>query len=137
MPSWRCAPAWPPPKFSTGLRGRARRPSRGTRTRRYNLVGPTRKGDANVRWTDDLQIETPEQIDVSLELAGLGSRFIARLTDWLVEIGILAVAGLLGVILLTLLGITVGATMGSVFVAPFLIALALVFLLSYDVYFEV
>lgn len=33
--------------------------------------------------TDELRIETPEQIGVDLELAGLGSRFVAQVLDWL------------------------------------------------------
>ena len=90
-----------------------------------------------MRWTDDIQIETPEQIDVSLELAGLGSRFVARLLDWLVEIGTLVVIGILGLVLLSLLGVAMGRNLGSIFVTTFLVGLALIFFLGYDVYFEV
>jgi uncharacterized RDD family membrane protein YckC len=38
-----------------------------------------------MRWTDEVRIETPEQVEVDLELAGLGSRFVARFLDWLIQ----------------------------------------------------
>jgi uncharacterized RDD family membrane protein YckC len=44
-----------------------------------------------MRWTDEVRIETPEQIDVDLELAGLGSRFVAQFIDWLLEFLIILV----------------------------------------------
>lgn len=57
-----------------------------------------------MHWTDEVRIATPEQIDLDLELAGLGSRFVARFSDWLVKglftllivIAVSLLAGLLG-----------------------------------------
>jgi uncharacterized RDD family membrane protein YckC len=83
-------------------------------------------------WTDDLNIETPEQIDLSLELAGLGSRFVGQLVDWVVK-------GLILVVLL-LLSCLAGALLNYLeFTALAWVAvliLAYFFALGYDVYFE-
>jgi uncharacterized RDD family membrane protein YckC len=56
-----------------------------------------------MEWTDHVQIETPEQIDVSLELAGLGSRFVAQVIDWLVKAGALLIVWFLGMLVVALL----------------------------------
>ena len=90
-----------------------------------------------MQWTDDLRIETPEQIDVSLELAGLGSRFVARVLDWLIKLGLAAVVGVLGAVIVGLLGFTAGAKNVSVYVLTFLVAIFYAFFLGYDIYFEV
>ncbi len=90
-----------------------------------------------MQWTDDLRIETPEQIDVSLELAGLGSRFVARVLDWLIKLGLAAVVGVLGAVIVGLLGFTAGAKNISVYVLTFLVAIFYAFFLGYDIYFEV
>jgi uncharacterized RDD family membrane protein YckC len=95
-----------------------------------------------MRWTDDIQIETPEQIDVSLELAGLGSRFVARLIDWIFKWIILLVALVVGAILFGLLGVSVPLNdpLKATGAAQMLLLLSVVagyaFFLGYDVYFE-
>jgi uncharacterized RDD family membrane protein YckC len=92
-----------------------------------------------VEWTDDTRIETPEQIDVALELPGLGSRFLAQLLDWAVKLGALALLVLLGAFLITLLGGTLpsGERSPQFAVLAVLLALVCVFFLGYDIYFEV
>ena len=47
-------------------------------------------------WTDDVHIETPEQIELSLELAGAGSRFVAQVIDWVIKFLFLVVLACLG-----------------------------------------
>jgi uncharacterized RDD family membrane protein YckC len=90
-----------------------------------------------MQWIDDVRIETPEQIDVSLELAGLGSRFVARLIDWLIKLLILAIVGILGAIVLGLLGSLSGSKAGSIYLLAFVVAVFYAFFLGYDIYFEV
>jgi uncharacterized RDD family membrane protein YckC len=90
-----------------------------------------------MQWADDVRIETPEQIDVSLELAGLGSRFVARVLDWLVELGMVVVVGILGAVALGLLGVALGDKTGSIYLLTFLVAFLYAFFLGYDIYFEV
>ncbi len=89
-----------------------------------------------MEWTDEVRLETPEQVDMDLELAGLGSRFVAQLLDWLIK-GLIS----LGVVLLILV---VSALLGHVLdfdrISPLLGALALAFLyllwLGFDILFE-
>ncbi|HLJ94441.1 MAG TPA: RDD family protein, partial [Gemmataceae bacterium] len=90
-----------------------------------------------MQWTDNVRIETPEQIDVSLELAGLGSRFVARVLDWMIKLGIAVVVGILGAIVLGLLGYAPGAKTVSIYVLTLLVGLFYAFFLGYDIYFEV
>jgi uncharacterized RDD family membrane protein YckC len=47
-------------------------------------------------WTNKLRMETPEQIELDMELAGLGSRFFAQVIDWIIKF-------LLGLIFLIIL----------------------------------
>src|SRR5437867_2113985 len=89
-----------------------------------------------MQWTDDIRIETPEQIDLSLEIAGLGSRFVARVLDWLIKWGILAVAALLGLIVVGLIGVAWGK-LASIMLLAVLVALFYAFLLGFDIYYEV
>jgi uncharacterized RDD family membrane protein YckC len=87
-----------------------------------------------MQWTDDIRIETPEQIDVSLEIAGLGSRFVAWVVDWLCKAVGALVLLLLGLILAGLGGIDPGNA------KMFLVALSGVtffWWLGYDITFEV
>jgi uncharacterized RDD family membrane protein YckC len=51
-------------------------------------------------FTDQLNIETPEQVEIRFPVAGIGSRFLALLTDTLLQIA----AVLLLILLLTLFG---------------------------------
>lgn len=90
-----------------------------------------------MRWTDELRMETPEQIEVDLELAGLGSRFMAQLVDWFWK-------GLFTVILLLLSVIFLGAIgRETVFENPSKLVIALavsvlyILWLGYGIYFEV
>jgi uncharacterized RDD family membrane protein YckC len=84
-------------------------------------------------WSDELQIETPEQVDVSLEIAGLGSRLVAWVTDGLIKIGFLIVLFLVGWILLALVGLKAGVGQP---VAILLVVLVFLFLIGYGIYFE-
>jgi uncharacterized RDD family membrane protein YckC len=83
-----------------------------------------------MQWTDDVRIETPEQIDVSLEIAGLGSRFVAQLLDWLIKWGTLFCVAM---VLLIVAG---GFEQLSFVVQAVVVALFYVFLLGFDIYFE-
>lgn len=74
---------------------------------------------------DRLTIPTPEGLDVDLVLAGLGSRFIARLIDSLIQLGIIIALVLVSVALR-------GGWVGAV-----LIVLGFASVFAYDVLFEV
>src|SRR5262249_55949483 len=88
-----------------------------------------------MEWTDHVQIETPEQIDVSLELAGLGSSFVAPPVDWLIKGAALMIIWFLGMLVLVLLftareelpRIVIVLLVSGIFAAA----------TGYDVYFEV
>jgi uncharacterized RDD family membrane protein YckC len=90
-----------------------------------------------MEWTDEIRLETPEQIGVDLELAGLGTRFVAQTVDW-------SIKGLVGFALL-ILGLIVAGAMGldpdleraSPFVLGLVIAVVYALFTGYDVYFEV
>jgi uncharacterized RDD family membrane protein YckC len=87
---------------------------------------------------DEMRIETPEQIDLALEPAGLGSRFVARALDILVQIGILVLVAIPCVLLLGLAGITLDLSNNvAVGYVAAVLALAL-FLVQfvYDIFFE-
>jgi uncharacterized RDD family membrane protein YckC len=79
-----------------------------------------------VEYEDRLTLATPEGVDLDFALAGLGSRGIALMFDWVLK-G-LAIAAL-AVLLLAVVG-------GSVGLALFLV-LSFVVLFAYDVLFEV
>lgn len=57
-----------------------------------------------MRWTDEVRIETPEQVEVDLELAGLGSRFWAEVIDVLIRLVVSVVLLFLVGIVLALVG---------------------------------
>jgi uncharacterized RDD family membrane protein YckC len=90
-----------------------------------------------VHGPDEVRIETPEQIDLALEPAGLGSRFVALFLDLLIQVGVLVVLVILGAFLLALIGFQ--ATEGWVQGVLLALLLAAVFLFQfgYDIYFEV
>jgi uncharacterized RDD family membrane protein YckC len=77
---------------------------------------------------DRLTIATPEGVDLSLTLAGVGSRFAAAIIDLLIEIGLIVAvaigAGILG---------DVASGWGGAMVA----VLSFVIVVGYDVFFEV
>lgn len=89
-----------------------------------------------MEWTDNLNIETPEQIEVSLEIAGLGSRFVGCVVDFLYKA--------LFILLLVLVGIILGALLAASapqFSVYLLVALLFgayfIFSVGYKIYFEV
>ncbi len=90
-----------------------------------------------MQWTDDLGIETPEQIEVALEIAGLGSRFLAQVYDWLIKWLLILLVGLLGFLVLGLLGMTVRDQTAQSLVAALGIGFAYAVLLGFDIYYEV
>ncbi|HEV3167615.1 MAG TPA: RDD family protein [Isosphaeraceae bacterium] len=90
-----------------------------------------------MEWTDEVRIETPEQIDVSLELAGLGSRFVAQVIDWAVKFGLILVFVVLVTFTMQILGISSASRIGEYMVAAVLVVLIYAFLLGCDIYWEV
>lgn len=87
-------------------------------------------------WNDDIAIETPEQIDVRLEIAGPGTRFVAQVIDWLIKCLVLFVAGMLGLVLLALFESTDLFESVSVLLGALIVALFYSFFLGYDIYYE-
>jgi uncharacterized RDD family membrane protein YckC len=91
-----------------------------------------------MQWIDELRMETPEQIEVNLELAGLGSRFIAQLFDWIVKF----VVFMFVATLVSFISVFVELSMGSWFDRPSTLVLSLfiigiyLLLLSYGLFFE-
>src|SRR3712207_4395693 len=81
-----------------------------------------------MEYEDRVRIATPEGVDVELTLAGIGSRFIAAVLDFLVQGSVNLAAGLL-------LGV-LGGEGHPVGVAIFSVVFFLVFF-GYDVLFEV
>jgi uncharacterized RDD family membrane protein YckC len=57
-----------------------------------------------MQWTDDVRIETPEQIDVALEIAGIGSRFVAWVVDLVLKVAVGLLLALLGIVVVGLFG---------------------------------
>ena len=90
-----------------------------------------------MQWSDEVKIETPELVEVSLEVAGLGSRFVARLVDWLVKWGILAVLALLVLAILMLMGVAEGLSIVPPLLGALIVGLFYAFLLGFDIYYEV
>jgi len=63
--------------------------------------------------SDQLSIETPELVDIEMPLAGIGSRFIALLVDYLIwGAGLLALI-FIGIIVLPAFGIKDFRTVGD------------------------
>src|SRR5829696_5030722 len=81
-----------------------------------------------MEYEDRMRISTPEGVDVELTLAGIGSRFIAALFDFVIEFAVILAAGFL-------LGVVGGDGSGWAN-AAFAIIFFLVFF-GYDVLFEV
>jgi uncharacterized RDD family membrane protein YckC len=90
-----------------------------------------------MQWADDVRIETPEQIDVAFEVAGLGSRFLAKAVDWLVKWGTIVAAGMLVAIAVAFLGQGPFGKAAPVLLVACLVALFYAYFLGFDVYFEV
>lgn len=89
-----------------------------------------------MKWADELQIETPEQIDVNLEIAGLGSRFIAQLIDWVIKWGLFLAILLLGAIVLAMAGVNISSGSIGKGMTALLVAVFYFFLLGWDIYYE-
>ena len=87
-------------------------------------------------WADEVKIETPELVEVSLEIAGLGSRFVAQLIDWLVKFGILVVVICLAIICVALLGGNERTVTGSLLIQALIAGFLWTFLLGFDIYYE-
>jgi uncharacterized RDD family membrane protein YckC len=89
-----------------------------------------------MQWTDELRLETPEQIDVNLELAGLGSRFVAQFVDWMLKLlfsGLLVIAVIIAA---GLLGYSQQIEHATVFVQALAVAALYLLWLGYDIYYE-
>jgi uncharacterized RDD family membrane protein YckC len=89
-----------------------------------------------MQWTDDLTIETPEQIDVSLEIAGLGSRFVAQVLDWLIKGLMLGVLLVLVLVLASLLGTEFTDRSPSPYLLALGVGLGYAIVLGFDIYYE-
>ncbi len=89
-----------------------------------------------MEWTDNVSIETPEQIDVSLEIAGLGSRFVACVVDWLIKALFVLLLVVLGLILTALVAAG-GVPFGTYLFLALLVTLYFLFSVGYKIYFEV
>jgi uncharacterized RDD family membrane protein YckC len=90
-----------------------------------------------MQWTDEVQIETPEQLDLGLEVAGLGSRFYAKVVDWVIKFKLMALTGLAFLIFTSSGGDTglVPAEPGAV--GLLLGILIFAFFMGYDIFFEI
>lgn len=90
-----------------------------------------------MEWSDEVRLETPEQIDVDLELAGLGSRFLAIMWDWFWKTLFTFVLLVCFVIFLALLGQAALFEHPSKILIALVVAVLYAFWLGYAVYFEV
>jgi uncharacterized RDD family membrane protein YckC len=89
-----------------------------------------------MQWTDEIRLETPEQIGVDLELAGLGTRFLARMVDWLLKLAVSVVLVVAVGIPLLLAGGVGGFEAVGAFAAALVITLGYLLWLGYDVFCE-
>src|SRR5262245_23024841 len=86
-------------------------------------------------WGEKYRIETPEQIDFELEIAGPGSRFYAQFLDWLLKWGILFGAYLVCLVVFILIAERLHE--GVVYFLLGLLLVAVVaFFFGYDIYYE-
>lgn len=85
---------------------------------------------------DEVRIETPEQIDLALEPAGLGSRFVAWVVDSLIWAAALIVLLLLVALVAALLGASFRSEWAVGLVAAVGVAVGYLILLGYDIGFE-
>ncbi len=90
-----------------------------------------------MQWTDDVRIETPEQIDVSLEVAGLGSRFVAQSLDWVIKAAVAVSVLTLSLFVAGLLGLETTAEGAALRFGLLFVGFVFGFALAYDVYYEV
>ncbi len=86
---------------------------------------------------DEVRIETPEQIDLALEPAGLGSRFVGWVVDSLVWLAVLLLILLAAAIAAGLAGYSPGRqTWTGGIVLAVIAVLVYLLLLGYDIVFE-
>jgi uncharacterized RDD family membrane protein YckC len=83
------------------------------------------------------RVDTPEQIDVAYDLAGLGSRFLASLVDSLVQTVLLLLVFGLGTLgLRWLLGLTLSEAAAGRFALPIAMVVTFALWWGYHVFFE-
>jgi uncharacterized RDD family membrane protein YckC len=87
-------------------------------------------------WTDEVRIETPEQIDMGLELAGLGTRFVAQLFDWVIKVLVTFFLVLAGVLAASLAGLTVQMDHLSPIALAVLVGVLFVLWFGFDLLYE-
>jgi uncharacterized RDD family membrane protein YckC len=90
-----------------------------------------------MEWSDELRMETPEQIELDLELAGLGSRFLAVLVDLVWKVFLTLVLGLLAAVTAALLGGPGLFDSPSKMLIAVVVAAIYVLWLGYAIYYEV
>jgi uncharacterized RDD family membrane protein YckC len=90
-----------------------------------------------MEWSDELRMETPEQIELDLELAGVGSRFLAVLVDWLLKLLLTLVVGIPVVVVVGVLGGGKALDNPSKMLIAVVIAGLYLLWLGYSIYFEV
>ncbi len=89
-----------------------------------------------MRWTDEMRIDTPEQIGLDLELAGLGSRFVAWFVDAVWKALLSVVIGVVGLVILALLSRANPFEESAPLVLALVLGLITTVSLGYGVYFE-
>jgi uncharacterized RDD family membrane protein YckC len=87
-------------------------------------------------WADNVRIETPEQIDVDLEIAGPGSRFFAQATDWFIKWLVVFLAFLLFMIAMAGAGEMGTSAMSNYLLLGLAVLAGFVFFFGYDIYYE-
>lgn len=90
-----------------------------------------------MQWTDDINIETPEQIELSLEIAGMGSRFVAQVIDWLLKFFLVLVLAVLALVVGALLGAAPSAKTFESLLGALVIAAVFALIVGFDIYYEV
>ena len=83
--------------------------------------------------TDNLKIETPEQIALELPLAGIGSRFLAIAFDTLLQF----IVGVVGILIFAFVGAFEGAGKGGAWAAALFILLMFCLYWGYFAFFEI
>jgi uncharacterized RDD family membrane protein YckC len=90
-----------------------------------------------MQWKDELRIETPEQIELDLELAGLGSRFLAQALDWLLKGLLTAVLVMIALVVLAMVGQRGVIEHPSRVILAAVVAMVYTLWLGYGIFFEV
>jgi uncharacterized RDD family membrane protein YckC len=90
-------------------------------------------------WAESVRIETPEQIDFDLEVAGPGSRFVAQLIDWIIKWLVLLGIGLAALFAIVAMhgnGPEAWPIAMQNLVIAVTITFAFAFFFGYDIYYE-